>query len=112
MVDNCYKSRVALQVTAREVITFFLRPAQFRATSHDLRRSLPGEVVISKQWLSPSVGIDLRGWCAAKFHQLICCIGRQKVSGPLICSLACLNFFQQSLARIKSSYVNVAHNTE
>ena len=23
MVDNCYKSRVALQVTAREVMTFF-----------------------------------------------------------------------------------------
>ena len=31
-----------------------------------------------------------------------------KVRGLLICSLACLNFFRQSLARIKSRYVNVA----
>ena len=53
MVDNCYKSRVAfhLQVTAKEVITFFLffcRSAPFRTTSNYFRKLLPGEVVISK----------------------------------------------------------------
>ena len=35
----------------------------------------------------------------------------KKVWGPLICSFACLNFFQQSLTHIKSRYVNVAHST-
>ena len=31
MVDNCYKSRVALQVTARKVMIFFWRSAPFQA---------------------------------------------------------------------------------
>ena len=93
-------------------IIFFWRSAPFRATSHDLRRLLPEEVMTSKYCRSPSIGIDLRGWCAAKFDQLVFCAGRQKVSGPLIYSLPCSNFFQQSLARIKSRNVNVAPSTE
>ena len=44
-VENSYKLRVALRVTAREAITFFSRSAPFRATSHDFQRSLPGEVI-------------------------------------------------------------------
>ena len=46
------------------------------------------------------MGVDLRGWCAAKFDQLVSCAGRQKAWGPLIYSLVCLNFFQQNLADI------------
>ena len=52
MADNCYKSRVALHlpVTAKEVMTFFVFfwiSAPFRASSHNFRKELPGEVVIS-----------------------------------------------------------------
>ena len=55
---------------------------------------------------------DLCGWCAVRFDQLVSCAGRQKVWGPLIHSLVGLIFFQQSLARMKSRYVNVALSTE
>ena len=52
MVDNCYKYWVELQVAAREVMTFFWGgggiSTSFLATSHDLRRSLAGEVAFSK----------------------------------------------------------------
>ena len=69
MIDNCYKLRAALQVTAREEMTIFWRSAPFRTTSHDFRKSFPGEVVISK---------SCRGWCATKFDQLDYCARSQK----------------------------------
>ena len=36
----------------------------------------------------------------------------KKVWGTLIYSFACLSFFEQILAPIKSRYLNVAHSTE
>ena len=50
------------------------------------------------------VEIDLPGWCAAKFDQLVSCAGRQKVWGPLL-ALPALIFFK-SLGRMKSRHVN------
>ena len=35
MVDNCYKSLVAVEVGAREVVIFFWRSAPFQVTSPD-----------------------------------------------------------------------------
>ena len=92
MVNNCCKSRMALQITAREIMTFFWRSASFRAASSDFQRLLPREVVISKKkdhyhfrcrlWChSTSTGTDCNGWCAAKFVQLISCAGRQSSLG-------------------------------
>ena len=48
MVNNCCKSRVALQITERELMNFFWISASFRAASSDLQRLLPREVVISE----------------------------------------------------------------
>ena len=70
MVDNCYKSRVALQVTAREVMNIFLKISTIlgyitRFPEIVARRSGDLQIIHSS-----SIGLDLRGWCAAKFDQL------------------------------------------
>ena len=91
-IDNCYKSRVALQVTAREVITFFLEIStisDYITQFPDIVARRSGDLQIMLLAISRN---RLRGWCAAKFDQLVSCASRQKVREPLIC-LTCLNFF-------------------
>ena len=104
-VDNCCKSRVALEVTAREVMTFF----SFGDQHHfELHHTIFGDRCPEK-WCSSNNAVagvprNLINWFFVPADK--------KVWGPLTYSLACLNFFQQSLVRIKSKYVNVAHSTE
>ena len=75
MVNNCCKSRVALQITAREIMTFFGRSASFRAESSDFQRFLLREVAISKKKrsspfpLSPVIPIGVN-W--NRFAWLMC----------------------------------------
>ena len=49
MVNNCCKSRVALQIKAREMMTFLAKSVSFRAESSDFQRFLLREVAISKK---------------------------------------------------------------
>ena len=91
MVGNYYKSRVALQVTAREVMTFFLFGDQYHFGLH---HTISGNRC-SQKWRCLN-----NAWCAGVPRDLINWYDK-KVWEPLIYSLACLNFFSTESGRYK-----------
>ena len=54
-------------------MTFFWRSAPFRATSHDLRRSLPGEVMISNNAVAGESRNLINLLCYIMYVGILCC---------------------------------------